>query len=553
VYGRRHGIPLDEQAAARQLKQSLAMFRVDHALQGWNPEMTAEEAYTLIAAHEAGVAPNPTAAAYVRLFALRQADDGRWLIADNRPPLAYSEITSTAIVLHALQLYRAPQMAKEAAGGVKRARAWLEKQNPSTPEEYSFWLSGMYRSGAASEVLKPVVQSLLAAQHSDGGWSQLGRLPSDAYSTGEALVALHEFGSVPVDSDAWRRGMGFLMRTQTLDGSWRVRSRIYHPAAVSPPYFESGFPYGHDQFISCAATSWAVMALSLALPERLVVHQPAANSILQEHLEPWAEVLVFGTGAQLQRMLKDGLDPNRHTQEGTTPLMMAADAPEKVRMLLNAGANPNLRAKSQYTPLMVASGFSGATKSVRLLLQHGAEVDPTGPQPVFNASAAWLAAAAGNVESLKLLTAKGANTSRKVVGFWLFEDEFFGIPALRGDVPVVGHLARMMSPRDLCSLLARSVFGNRPQQARLAIQLGAEVNCVDEIGMTPLLYAASIDYGGTEMLKILLKAGADPKIKTRDGSTPLDLAQRYDHKEMQAVLLRANGFSQREVSAQQAK
>jgi hypothetical protein len=28
------------------------------------------------------------------------------------------------------------------------------------------------------------------------------------------------------------------------------------------PYFESGFPYGRDQFISTAGTAWASMALA---------------------------------------------------------------------------------------------------------------------------------------------------------------------------------------------------------------------------------------------------------------------------------------------------
>jgi len=32
------------------------------------------------------------------------------------------------------------------------------------------------------------------------------------------------------------------------------------------PYKESGFPHGKDQWISAAGTSWAAMALSLALP-----------------------------------------------------------------------------------------------------------------------------------------------------------------------------------------------------------------------------------------------------------------------------------------------
>ena len=30
------------------------------------------------------------------------------------------------------------------------------------------------------------------------------------------------------------------------------------------PYFESGFPHGHDQWISAAATNWAAMALVAA-------------------------------------------------------------------------------------------------------------------------------------------------------------------------------------------------------------------------------------------------------------------------------------------------
>jgi hypothetical protein len=34
------------------------------------------------------------------------------------------------------------------------------------------------------------------------------------------------------------------------------------------PYFDRGFPYGTDQWISAAGTSWALMALSLAVEPR---------------------------------------------------------------------------------------------------------------------------------------------------------------------------------------------------------------------------------------------------------------------------------------------
>ena len=37
-----------------------------------------------------------------------------------------------------------------------------------------------------------------------------------------------------------------------------------------------GFPYAHDQWISAAGTSWAVMALSLTVdPQRIVQTRPA--------------------------------------------------------------------------------------------------------------------------------------------------------------------------------------------------------------------------------------------------------------------------------------
>jgi hypothetical protein len=62
---------------------------------------------------------------------------------------------------------------------------------------------------------------------------------------------------------AYQKGVTFLLSTQHADGSWYVRSR----APKFQPFFESGFPYGHDQWISTMATGWAAAALTLALEE----------------------------------------------------------------------------------------------------------------------------------------------------------------------------------------------------------------------------------------------------------------------------------------------
>jgi hypothetical protein len=74
---------------------------------------------------------------------------------------------------------------------------------------------------------------------------------------------------------ACQRGIKFLLATQQEDGSWYTRTR----ALAFQPYFDSGFPHGYNQWVSAAATSWAAMALTLALPEadHLTAASPSAH------------------------------------------------------------------------------------------------------------------------------------------------------------------------------------------------------------------------------------------------------------------------------------
>jgi hypothetical protein len=82
-------------------------------------------------------------------------------------------------------------------------------------------------------------------------------MTSDAYETGLSLSALAQAKPGSADSAAYLRGVDYLMRTQETDGSWHVRTRAFG----FQPYFESGFPHAHDQWISMAATAWSAMAL----------------------------------------------------------------------------------------------------------------------------------------------------------------------------------------------------------------------------------------------------------------------------------------------------
>ena len=75
-----------------------------------------------------------------------------------------------------------------------------------------------------------------------------------------ALYALSEAG-VEASDQAYQSGLQYLLSTQASDGTWHVRTR----ALPIQPYFESGYPYEHDQWISGAAAAYAKMAISAAV------------------------------------------------------------------------------------------------------------------------------------------------------------------------------------------------------------------------------------------------------------------------------------------------
>src|SRR5262249_25825382 len=97
-------------------------------------------------------------------------------------------------------------------------------------------------------------------------------LESDAYATGEVLYTLAQTVKVPVTDPVWQRGLRFLLKRQEDDGTWHVARRTF----PFQPTMESGFPHHRDSWLSAAATSWAVLALTQGLPVGPAADQPAA-------------------------------------------------------------------------------------------------------------------------------------------------------------------------------------------------------------------------------------------------------------------------------------
>jgi hypothetical protein len=462
---RRRGIAVNEAAAQAHVAKTLKplLTSVDGALGA--PLDAFSMGYGLIAAETAGVRPNLVTSVLARRFANAQHPDGRWTANDGRPPLSSSEFTATALAIRAISLYMPPQLAAERDRCFERARRWLRAAAPRSSEDRAYRLLGLLWAGAAIDNRRRAAKGLLSEQREDGGWAQESGMQSDAYATGQALYALRQSGALEASSAAFRRGLRFLLDTQRPDGSWLVKTRLHSPAPISPPFFDSGFPNGRDQYSSFAGSAWAVMGMLESLPE--VAHpvkpEPPVGAEPKD-AKPWMETALFGSVADLKTLLPAGLDGN--------VLPYVVDDSRKVELLLARGVKADARS------LSIAASLRGSAPVLRLLIANGAKATP---------GVLRQAAMSGDTESVAVLLANGVDPNQKPE---------------QGDSPLAA--AAMMNHLDVVRLLARN---------------GAHVDPRGEDGMTPLIVSALLHR--TTMTRLLLELGADPNVVDRYGYTAL--------------------------------
>lgn len=259
---RKQSVPVDI-AAERKLIQMVALGELKDFEPDWqplfHPDLVLTKGYTLLGYAAQDLPPDELTDAAVFHLSVIQGPDGQWYNNLPRPPIQTGDIGATALAMHALQRYPLPGRKAEFASRVDRARRWLWNARPQNTDSRIFQLLGLAWAGEPAHKLAPLARALVAEQRADGGWAQLPALSSDAYATGQALYALHVAAGMKSPDPAIARGRRFLLRTQLEDGTWHVRRRAF----PFQPTMQSGFPHGRDSWISAAATSWAVMALSL--------------------------------------------------------------------------------------------------------------------------------------------------------------------------------------------------------------------------------------------------------------------------------------------------
>jgi len=276
-HARNRSVRFDRQAAREQIaslgKLTNPFFKHEYIIQTLlHPDPAHTFGYHLFGFVAEEVPASAMTDGMVHHLVTVQASDGRWFNNVPRPPIASCDVSATALAIHAIKHYGWPGRKEEFAASVQRGRRWLWKVEAETNEEAVFQLLGLHWAVEPAEQLAGLARSLLRMQRKDGGWAQLPMLESDAYATGEVLYTLAQTVKVPVTDPAWQRGLRFLLQRQEEDGTWHVARRTF----PFQPTMKSGFPHHRDSWLSAAATSWAVLALTRALPVGPAAGKPAA-------------------------------------------------------------------------------------------------------------------------------------------------------------------------------------------------------------------------------------------------------------------------------------
>lgn len=208
-----------------------------------------------------------------------------------------------------------------------------------------------------------------------------------------------------------------------------------------------------------------------------------------------------GSETILERILNKNPNLDCLDTSGRTALSRAVGFPDLARILLEKGASPDLTEYRDFTPLAL-SAEGGFTKTVELLLAHGAQVNLRADmtRDTGGWTAVCIAAEHDHPDIVKLLVDAGAPLSLK---------------SNNGSTPL--HVATASTARVLL-------------QHRKRLNIDEQ----DQYKMTPLHCAIEFS-PGSELAKLLIDSGANLNLADQDGDTPLSLAtysERYDAVKM---------------------
>ena len=216
-------------------------------------------------------------------------------------------------------------------------------------------------------------------------------------------------------------------------------------------------------------------------------------------------------------------------------------------MLLAAGNILVLPASAQIAPSakqaadlsgLLAAAYRGDIATLKTFLANKAALETRDPQ---QRTAIHLATYARQHEAITLLAKAGADLN--ALEFQRYDA--VTIAAVANDEATLALLLRLgasaknvTSPYDGTALIAAAHLGH-VGVVRQLIAAGAPLDHINNLHWTALIEAVVLGDGGprhTEIVRLLLDAGANRKLADREGKTPLQLAKAHGYQAMVKLL-----------------
>ena len=283
-----------------------------------------------------------------------------------------------------------------------------------------------------------------------------------------------------------------------------------------------------------------------------------------------------GNISMLKEHLAKGMDVNAKDEGGGTALNLAtlAGHTEAVEFLIGKDADVNLSGNDGSAPLHGAA-FLGQEGAAKLLVEAGAKVNARnnkGETPIDSGAAEWSEEIQGIVQFISaivqiktdvnkvrdgrpkvvaLLKENGGKSGRELAGGLggLWDAAKNGDldklqEALSKGADMNGHDDMGITP------LSWAAMAGHADAAQLLIKKGAKINGKNRDGGTPLHGAAFL--GQTEIVELFIKNKANLNVSNDKGETPLDnSAHGWD--EIQGIMQIVGGILQMEVDLDRAK
>ncbi len=269
----------------------------------------------------------------------------------------------------------------------------------------------------------------------------------------------------------------------------------------------------------------------------------AANKTLEEHL---MDAVSSNRPDQIKELVRQGAKVDARSPDFQTLLIRYSDhrSVDSVRALIKAGADVNATTDRGHTALMTAAR-NGSTAVVRILLAAKADVNAKAEGGM---TALHQAAEAGNVEVIELLLAAGADISAR--NEWAGTPLHYAVQNANVARCLLKHGCRVDAPGNedclgMPALSLATVFGNS-EVIKLLLEAGANINAQDQTGKTALMH--SIQPKKADVLELLIQSHADLNKTDSLGWTALMEAKFRKNDEAARLLQQAGGTEHKNLS-----